>query len=198
MSLSINTAFPATQSGTWNVNTGLLQSLTDTQLRATPVPVTLTNTAFIASALITRPANTTPYIANDVYGSVFELQNIGTAGNFVFLHSLDIIFNISAVPSGMTSFTIYLYNVTPPSAVTDNNPFSVPSGDRSSLLTPAGIRLSASLAKGGGSVVAELSGINRLFRTVTSSLWGYVVTDGGFTPANNSETFTIRARSFAP
>jgi hypothetical protein len=29
-------------------------------------------------------------------------------------------------------------------------------------------------------------------------LFGYVVTSGAFTPAANSESFTIRVRSFAP
>ncbi|MFM6673217.1 MAG: hypothetical protein ACKPJO_24305, partial [Dolichospermum sp.] len=60
--------------------------------------------------------------------------------------------------------------------------------------------LNASLARGGGSVVAEISNINQLFKLATgsTSLWGYVVTLAAFTPAANSETATIRARSFAP
>jgi hypothetical protein len=155
--------------------------------------------AYVSSASLTRPANVTAYTANDVYGGVFELQNIGASGGFIFIESLDIIFNITAVPAGMSTFTLYLYGVTPPSAIADNLPFSISSGDRASILNPRGIALSASLAQGGGgSVVAEVRNLNQLYKLTGTSLFGYVVTSGAFTPAANSESFTIRVRSFAP
>ena len=151
-----------------------------------------------STATITRAANTTAYTANDVYGGVFELTNIGPSGGFV-LNSLDIIFNITALPSGMGAFAVYLFNATPPSAITDNLPYSLGSGDRETIITLNGIILIASLARGGGSVVAESLNINQLFKLATgsTSLWGYLTT-AAFTPAANSETATIRARSFAP
>jgi hypothetical protein len=155
--------------------------------------------AYVSSASLTRPANVTAYTANDVYGGVFELQNIGASGGFIFIESLDIIFNITAVPAGMSTFTLYLYGVTPPSAIADNLPFSISSGDRASILNPRGIALSASLAQGGGgSVVAEARNLSQLYKLTGTSLFGYVVTSGAFTPAANSESFTIRVRSFAP
>ncbi len=156
--------------------------------------------AWLSTATITRAANTTAYTANDVYGTVFELTNIGASGGYVFLSSLDIIFNITALPSGMGAFAVYLYSSSPPSAITDNNPFSIASGDRASIVTLNGFNLTASLARGGGSVVAETLNINQLFKLATgsTSLWGYLVTNSAFTPAANSETATIRARSFAP
>lgn len=155
--------------------------------------------AYVSSTLVTRPANTTAYTANDVYGGVFELQNIGASGGFVFIESIDIIFNITAVPSGMSSFTNYLFSATPPSVITDNLAFSVSSNDRATILNPKGIVLSASLAQGGGSVVAEARNLNQLYKLAngSTSLWGYLVTNGAFTPAANSESFTIRVRSFA-
>ncbi len=156
--------------------------------------------AWESEATITRAANTTGYIANDVYGTVFQLTNIGSSGGFIFLNSLDIVFNLTALPSGMGSFIVYLYSSSPPSAITDNNPFSVASGDRASILTLNGLSLTASLARGGGSVVAESLNINQLFKLATgsTSLWGYLVTTGAFNPAANSETAIITARSFAP
>jgi hypothetical protein len=154
--------------------------------------------AYVASKLVTRPANVTPYTANDVYGGVFELTNIGVSGGFIFIESLDIIFNITAVPSGMSSFTLYLYGVTPPSAIADNLAFSISSGDRASIMNPRGIILPASLAQGGGSVVAEVRNLNQLYKLTGTSLFGYLVTNVAFTPAANSESFTVRARSFAP
>lgn len=156
--------------------------------------------AWLSTATITRAANTTPYTANDVYGTVFELQNIGSSGGFVFLSSLDIMFNLTTLPSGMGSFAIYLYSSSPPSAITDNNPFNIASGDRGSIMSLNGFNLTASLARGGGSVVAESLGINQLFKLASNStsIWGYLVTLSAFTPAANSETAIIRARSFAP
>lgn len=154
-----------------------------------------------STATITRAANTTAYTANDVYGGVFELTNIGPSGGFV-LNSLDIIFNITALPSGMGAFAVYLFNATPPSAITDNLPYSLSSGDRDSIRTLNGLSLTASLAArgNGGSVVAEVLDINRLFKLATgsTSLWGYLATLSAFIPAANSETATIRTVSFAP
>ena len=153
-----------------------------------------------STATITRAANTTAYTANDVYGGVFELTNIGPSGGFV-LNSLDIIFNITALPSGMGAFAVYLFNATPPSAITDNLPYSLSSGDRDSIRTLNGLSLTASLAArgNGGSVVAEALDINRLFKLATgsTSLWGYLATLSAFIPAANSETATIRTVSFA-
>jgi hypothetical protein len=156
--------------------------------------------AYESTATITRAANTTAYTANDVYGTVFELANIGAIGGYVFLSSLDIIFNITALPSGMGTFAVYLYSATPPSAITDNLPYSLGSGDRATIITLNGLNLIASLARGGGSVVAESLNINQLFKLATgsTSLWGYLVTASAFTPAANSEEGTIRARSFSP
>ena len=159
--------------------------------------------AYESTATITRAANTTAYTANDVYGNgssgnAFELANIGASGGYVFLSSLDIIFNITALPSGMGTFAVYLYSATPSSAITDNLPYSLGSGDRTTIITLNGLSLIASLARGGGSVVAESLNINQLFKLATgsTSLWGYLTT-AAFTPAANSETATIRARSFA-
>jgi hypothetical protein len=192
---SINTKLP-------NLTVNATRLLVDGSGVTQPVSMATTpaGLAYLSTATITRAANTTAYTANDVYGSAFELTNIGASGGFIFLNSLDIIFNITALPSGMNSFAIYLYSSPPPSAITDNLPYSLSSGDRASILTLNGFNLFASLARGGGSVVAESFSINQLFKLApgSTSLWGYLVTTNAFTPAANSETATIRARSFAP
>lgn len=208
----LNTSALALESGgnLAGINTKLPSNLTVSATRllvdgsGVTQPVSMTTApqglAYLSTATITRAANTTAYTANDVYGTVFELANIGASGGFIFLASLDIIFNLTALPTGMGAFAVYLYSATPPSAITDNLPYSLSSGDRASIMTLNGFSLSASLARGGGSVVAEALNINQLFKLATgqTSLWGYLVTLGTFTPAANSETATIRARSFAP
>ena len=158
-------------------------------------PLPVIGGGFISSSLIQRAANTTPYTANDVFGTAFELTNISTANGNILLTSIDIIFNITSLPSGMGAFTLFLYSITPPSAIADNGAFSLPSGDRASILTPAGISLgSAVLATGGGSVVLEADNLNLQLKPTSTSLFGYLVSSGGFTPAANSETAIIRAR----
>jgi hypothetical protein len=190
----ISDRIPALSNGKIPVDGTFWQSTQPVSIATSPAGL-----AYVSSASVTRPANVAAYTANDVYGGVFELQNIGASGGFIFIESIDIIFNILAVPAGMSSFTVYLYSVTPPSAIADNLIFSISSGDRESILNPRGIVLSASLAQGGGgSVVAEVRNLNQLFKLTGTSLFGYVVTNGAFTPAANSENFTIRVRSFAP
>ena len=193
---SIDTKLPS------NLTVSSSRLLVDGSAVTQPVSMTTApaGLAYLSTATITRAANTTAYTANDVYGGVFELQNIGSSGGFVFISSIEIIFNITAVPSGMSGFAVYLYSSTPPSAITDNLPFSLGAGDTPSCLTPGGISLTASLARGGGSVVAEALNINRLIKLApgSTSLRGYLVTLGAFTPAANSETATITVEAFAP
>ena len=166
------------------------------------------SSSYLSSAIITRATNATAYTGNDVYGGVFELTNIGPNGGFIFLSSLDIIFNISSLPSGMGAFTVYLYSSSPPSAIADNQPFNISGSfssgamtlDRGVILSTNGFSLTAAVTRGGNTVAAELSNINQLFKLTTTSLWGYLVTNTGFTftGSTNTETAVIRARSFTP
>ncbi|MEH1790828.1 MAG: hypothetical protein V7L23_35995 [Nostoc sp.] len=194
--LLINNKIPALGQALSSASTPVV--LPASQITAlTPLStINVTSGGFISTATIQRAANVTPYTANDVYGAAFNLPNIvGVANANIILSSIDIIFNISAIPSGMSSFVLYLYSVTPPSAIADNGAFSLPSGDRASILTPTGISLgSAVLATGGGTVVLEIDNLNLQFAPASTSLFGYLVTSGAFTPAANSETATIRAR----
>lgn len=159
---------------------------------------TATGRGAISRVTVTRPANTTPYTANDVYGNIIEFPSIGTAGSNILLTSVDILFALASIPSGMTSFTLFIYNVSPPSAFQDNAAFSVPSGDRASILTPRGISLgTAFLATGGGTVATEVTNLSLQYQLLSgsTSLFGYLVTSGAFTPAAISEQFVIRLRT---
>lgn len=150
------------------------------------------STAFRSSASLTRAANTTTYGVNDVIFGAFELANIGNNGGFIAITDIRFLMNITYLPSGIGNLRLFLYSVTPPSAVADNGAFSVPSGDRASLLTPSGISLGTpALALGGGSLVLSLVKINQFFRLTGTSLFGYLVTEGAWVPTANSETATL-------
>jgi len=177
---------------------------------ATPVAVRLTDgSAFLTAiptvsvgyegtATVTRGANVTAYSINDVIGGALTIANIGPASSHIIITSIDLIMNITALPAGITGpFTLYLYNVTPPSAVADNAAFTLPSGDRASCLTPLGISLGIpALAQGGGSVVCQVNNVYQQYVTGSgSSLFAYLVCSTAFTPAANSETYTLRVRT---
>lgn len=156
-----------------------------------PIPANYTGTS-----TITRAANTTAYTANDVIGGAGTLANVGPSGGHTIITSIDIILNITAVPSGMSNMLLYLYDATPPSAVADNGAFTVASGDRANLLTPQGISLGTPvLGVGGGTVVLQAPNLNLQYKLASgqTSLWYYLVTTGAFTPAANSETYSLRA-----
>ena len=168
-----------------------------------PTSVGLTGTlppglTYESTATITRAADTTIYTASapnfDVYGSLFELENIGVAGEGIFLSYFEISLDLSDVPQGMTSFAVHLYP-TAPTTIADNSIWTIGSDP---VLDPVGFNVSMSLAKGGGKVVGAVRDLNQLFILTSSSLWGYLVTNGAIAPAANSEEGTIRARSFAP
>lgn len=171
----------------------------DGTLSSPYIPRFTSGLGYISTATITRAANTTAYAANDVYGSAFEIANIGASGGYIFLQNFDLMFNITAVPSGMSAFSLYLFSVSPPSAITDNLPYSLSNADKPSIITKLGIDFAVSLARGGGTVVGERLELNREIKLAngSTSLWGYLVTLSAFTPAANSETVTFTARSFS-
>lgn len=144
-------------------------------------PVSLTSlpgrTAYLSTTTLSKSANLATYSANDVYGGVFHFKNIGPSGGFIYLNSIDLIFDTDIL-GGMDAFEIYLYNTRPLSNFSDNAAFSLPVVDRTSILTPTGIGLNPILARGGGTVVAKVVFNNQLFKLATdsTSLWGYLIT----------------------
>lgn len=140
---------------------------------------------------VTRAANQTPYTANDVVGGALTLATIGPTSGDIEVMSLNLILNITALPAAMTSFRLYLYNVTPPSAIVDNSPFTFGAGDRASFLGYIDNIVPSLLGTGTASVQAQLDQIVKQLRMPAgTSLFGYLVTNGAFTPAANSETYT--------
>lgn len=153
---------------------------------AAPFPVS--NQGFSVTATITRPANTTAYTALDVLGGAITFANIAPVATVMEINGVRIEADIAAIPSGQTTFRLHLYSVTPPSALADNAAFDLPSGDRASYLgfidIPALIDL-------GSTLYVEANNLNKLVKTAGMSLFGYLVTTIGFTPAANSEVYKV-------
>lgn len=159
----------------------------------------MARTAFSALATITRPANTTAYPANDIVGeaaAAIQFNFVGmSGGGEMFITSSELMIAVAAIPSGMTSFRLYLYSATPPSAAANNDAFDIPAGDRTAFLGYIDLGSPVDL---GSTLFVQTDQTNKQVRVPPSGdLFGYLVTNGGFTPAGNSEVYTITLHGIA-
>jgi hypothetical protein len=165
-------------------------------------PVLVSGASYASIVSFNRTNDTNVYAANDVIGpatgstAAQTFASIGpAAGGEVIITTVQFEIDITAVVSGMTSFILYLYSVTPPSALGDNAAWDLPSGDRASFLgyVPLGVPVDL-----GSTLYVETTQINKQV-TVPSggSLFGYLVTVGTWTPAASSPfKITLHAAGF--
>ena len=152
--------------------------------------------AYKSKASVTRPANTTAYTAGDVVGATaaaIEFKYCGPDDGQIIITDADLEIDVTAVPSGMTSFRLYLYSATPPSALADNAAFDLPAGDRAAFLGYVDLGTPVDL---GSTLWVQTSQINRNVKLAagTTSLWGYLVTAGAFTPSSATvKSITLKA-----
>jgi hypothetical protein len=145
--------------------------------------------AIRSQATITRPANITAYTALDVVGGAFELPGLTLGSN----QDLQVVssclrIDVAAIPAGMTTFRLHLYSATPPSAIADNAAFDLTSADRAVYLGYVDLGTALDL---GATLFCQADNINKSVRLTTGGMFGYLVTTGGFTPAGNSEVYSV-------
>jgi len=147
----------------------------------TGLPAVGATTAFSVTATVTRPANTTTYTANDVIGgsptAVISLASLAPSGSSVLITSASLEIDVTSIPSGMTSFRLYLYSVTPPSALADDAAWDLPSGDRASYLGYIDLGSPADL---GSTLFVQADQINRQIKLAGTGVFAYLVTNGGY------------------
>lgn len=88
--------------------------------------------------------------------------------------------DITAVPSGQTSYSLPLFSVTPPSAQADNDAWTLASGDLDSYRGTLSLGTPVDL---GAALYVRTPNVDIDMKLVSSSLWGRLVTDGAHTPA---------------
>lgn len=154
-----------------------------------------------SSVTLTRTNDTNVYAANDVIGAAtgstaaLEFASIGPVrGGEVIITKALLEVDITAVVSGMTSFRLYLYSATPPSALGDNTAWDLPAGDRATFLDY--IDLGAPIDLGSTLYVQTPQVNNQITVPAGGSLYGYLVTIGTWTPAA-STVFKITLKSIA-
>lgn len=183
---SINTKTPALQGGAVPVSDNSSS-------------LTVDGKAYRAAADITRPANTTAYTAGDVIGTgtgddaIITLANVGPSAGFVIVQSIELVIGISAVPSGMTSFRLHFYNAKP-AAAADNSVFDLGSADRNKYIGYIDLAAPVDL---GSTCFTQVDFPGKLFKldTGSTSLFCELQTIGGFTPAANSEVYSLRVKT---
>ncbi len=137
---------------------------------------------------VTRAANTTAYTSGDVVGGALDLGVLGVSTRGITLVSTQLEYDVAALPSGMANVSLYLYSVTPPSAIADNGAWDLPAGDRPSFLGKVAL---GTLVDLGSTLYVEVNNIQKRLRLAGTHLFGYLVTDVGFTPAGNSEVLVV-------
>lgn len=152
-----------------------------------PAQVEIRGPAYRSTVTLTRTNDTNAYTANDVIGAAtgstaaLTFASIGSSdGSTVRIVGVQFQVDLSAVISGMTSFRLYLYNVTPPSALGDNAAWDLPSGDRASFLGYVDLGTPVDL---GSTLYVESTYDKQIVVPAGGSVFGYLVTNGAFTPS---------------
>ena len=158
--------------------------------------VTLPTQGYSAAVSVTRPANTNTYAANDVVGAAaaaLTFPTMGPSGKEILITSVEFLIARAAVISGETSYRLYLYNVTPPSALADEATFDLPAGDQASFLGYVDLGTPVDL---GSALYVQTDGVNKQLKLSGTSLFGYLVTNGGYVAAS-ATVHTITLHSVA-
>ncbi len=156
-------------------------------LKVVSVPTTATNRSYAARVSVTRPSDTTTYAAGDVVGATgggtgcITFPSMGPGAGDIIITSARFQRNATAVVSGETTYTLHLYNITQPGAQADNAVFDIAAGDQASYL--GSIDLGAPIDYG-STLHVQQDNINKQVTLLSSSLFGVLVTNGGYQPAS--------------
>lgn len=138
---------------------------------------------------VTRTADTNAYAANDVLGSAtgstagIDFNLAAISGSSILITSVAFERDVAALISGETSYNLYLYNVTPPSALGDNAAFDLPTGDRTSFLGVINLGTPVVMPSA-HTLYVEQNGINKQVKLSGTHIFGYLVTVGAYTPTS--------------
>jgi len=148
-----------------------------------------------------RPDNVLDYAAGAVIGTATDataaltLAGLAVPGQAALITGTGLFLGMTAIPSGMTSFSLALYSATPPSALADNVAWSLPSGDRPFFL---GIVSLGSPADLGTVLWSEQNALLKQVQVAADSdeLFAYLITTAAWTPEAETEiTVTLQTRA---
>lgn len=147
------------------------------------------------TATTTFTCGTTAYAINDAVGAsganaALDLGVLGASAGIVDIVSASLEIDAAALISGESSYRLYLYNVTPPSAINDSSPWTgIAAGDRASFLGYIDFGTPVALGSSPATLYVRQDNIGTRVKLSGTHLFGYLVTNGAYTPA--ARTFLI-------
>jgi hypothetical protein len=142
--------------------------------------------AYSASADFTPAA--AEHAAGDCNGAAGTFASMGPSAGRVMITSASLM--IAGATAEATAWRLYLFNVTPPSAVADADAFVLASGDRASYLGYVDLGTAVDLVD---TQWVETHGINKQVKLAGTSLFAYLVNLTTLTPANVAHTVTLHS-----
>jgi hypothetical protein len=142
--------------------------------------------AYSASATFTPAASAHTAPACNGAAQSIALGAISASRIMITSASLE----IDGATAEVTAWRLYLYSVTPPSALTDTTTFDVPAGDRASYLGYVDLGTAVDL---GSTQWVETNIINKQVKLAGTGLFGYLVNLTTLTPAAVAHIVTLHA-----
>jgi hypothetical protein len=142
--------------------------------------------AVSASATFTPAASA--HGAADVVGGAQSFALAANSGGRLMITSATL--EIAGGTAEATAWRLYLYSVTPPSALADDAVFDLPSGDRASFLGFIDLGTAVDL---GSTQWVEALQINKQIKLAGTGVFGYLVNLSAVTPAAVAHIVTLHA-----
>jgi hypothetical protein len=143
-----------------------------------------------AYAAATSQATFTPaassHVAGDVFGGAQEFKNLGNPGSLITIVSASI--RIANTAAETTAWIVYLFDVTPPSAVADDGAFVLASTDYTAFVGAIALTQTTDV---GDTQYIEANNIQKVVRLRSSSLFGYLVNGTTLTPGAVAHVVTL-------
>ena len=151
-----------------------------------PLPI-----AGYATATFTPAA--AAYSANDVISVAQEFNGLSAPlGGIMTIVKTVLQIAHTALIASEAGYVLHLYSVTPPSAHADNAAWDLPSGDRAVYLGEVNLGTPIDV---GSTLRIEQNGIQQQIKVPSNvgggTIWGELVTVGGFTPTAAARTVEL-------
>lgn len=143
-----------------------------------------TSFAYSASATFTPAASS--HTAGDVVGGAQQFSLGAPSGKHFMITDVTLEIDNSAAQS--SAWTLYLYNVTPSSAIADDSPWDFASGDRGQFLGRVDIGQASDLVS---TQWVEQHGVNKVIKLSGTSVFGYLVNTSTLTTVANAHIVTL-------
>ncbi len=146
----------------------------------------LLDTGYSAAATFTPAAAS--HVAGDCIGAAAEIDFGAPVGRPIKINSCSLAIN--GPTAEVSTWRLYLYSITPPSAYADDTPWDLLTGDRASFLGYIDLGTAIDL---GGTQWVETHNINKQIKLAGDSVFAYLVNGTTLTPAAVAHVVTLHA-----